>query len=114
MSGRSQGNDVVEFVGEGTAFDPEFVFALEVHPELGGVAEVAAESDRGIGGDAAFAVDDLVDASRRDADGDGHPVLGDSQGIEELVLEHLTGVDGIWFVAGGHIAVSRYPAGPWT
>jgi hypothetical protein len=44
---------------------------LQPQPELGRHAEVAGEAVRSVGRDAAFAVDDFVDAAGRHTDGEG-------------------------------------------
>src|ERR1039458_5104602 len=40
--------------------DPEIVAALQADPELRGVAEVAAQPQGGIGGDAALSADQII------------------------------------------------------
>ena len=65
-----QGFDLVECAGEWVAFDFEFVAALEIESEPFAGTEVAGETNRGVGGDAAFAVHDLVDPARWYTDGD--------------------------------------------
>jgi len=68
--------------------------ALQVEPELRAVAEVEAEPERRVGGDAAAAVDDLGDAVWRNADRTREPVLGQAVLGEELLLQHLAGGNG--------------------
>src|SRR5713101_4208548 len=46
----------------------KIVMGLEIHPELGAVAEVQAQPERGVCRDAPPIVDDLGDTVRRDAD----------------------------------------------
>jgi hypothetical protein len=76
--------DPVECVGKPVAFDLEVVAALQVQPEAVRRTEEARQRKGRGGADAAPAVDDLVDASWRDAYRDGEPVLGDAQRLEEL------------------------------
>src|SRR5690606_39389266 len=47
----------------------------------------------GIGGDAALAQHDLVDAARRHGHGTGQGVLADAERHQELLLQHLAGMD---------------------
>src|SRR5438132_1169729 len=44
------------------------ILSLQVQPELRAVAEIAAEPHRGIGRDAAAAIEDVGDPARRNAD----------------------------------------------
>jgi len=84
---------VVEYAAEVVLFGLEVVSRLQVEPEPVGGREVSGQSQRGVCGDPALAVDDLVDPSWGDPDGDGQPVLGDLQRDEELLEENLPGVD---------------------
>ncbi len=57
---------------------------LEVQPKAIASAEVACEPKGRIRGDGARPVDDLVDATGRDADIVGHTVLRDAERLEEI------------------------------
>lgn len=85
------GADFVE--GFAAGGEPEIVAALEADPELGGVAEVAAEAQGGVGGDAALAADQVVDARRGDVEFLGETVGGEAEGFHELREENLAGMD---------------------
>src|SRR5262245_7548181 len=60
---------------------------LEPHPEARRVAEALREAQRRVGADAALAEDDLVDAARRHADLACQRVLGETGGLQELLVE---------------------------
>jgi len=90
----TRGDDVVE-VGGGSGV-VEVVHALEVEPELGSGSQGPGDSECGIGGDAAAAVNDVADANLGDSDGLGESVLGDVQFFEELG-EVFSGVNGLRF-----------------
>ena len=42
---------------------PDVMLSLQVEPELGTVAEITAEAQRGVGGDRTAAIEDISDAS---------------------------------------------------
>jgi hypothetical protein len=75
----------VESVAEAVGFDVEVVLRLKVEPEPWRGAEVAGEAQGSIGGDGPLAVNDLVDATRWNADVRGEPVLRQPGGSEELL-----------------------------
>ena len=77
------------FLGHG-----QVVVGLKVEPELRGGAKGARQAQSGIGGDAALALDDGVDAIRRDAQGARQGILADAQRLEELFQQDLAGVNG--------------------
>src|ERR1022692_1093974 len=58
---RAERADAVEGGAEPVFLELEVVAGLEVHPESFRGAEVAGEPQRGVGGDAPLAVDDLID-----------------------------------------------------
>jgi len=72
----------------------EVVSGLELHPELGAIAEVVGKAKGCIGRDAAAPQHDLVDAPGRHTKIYRQPVLAEPVGSEELFREDLTGVDG--------------------
>ena len=59
-------------------------------PELGALAEEGAEADGHDRRDRAVAEDDLVDRARRDADGAGHGVLGNTHRDEVFLEQDFT------------------------
>ena len=70
-SGSLERTNLVERFAERIRFDLQVMVALLVDPELWGRLEVAFEPQRGIRGDAPFAVHDLIDAARWRTYGDG-------------------------------------------
>src|SRR5438094_1147607 len=62
---------------------------LQVQPELRRGPEVAREAQRRIGGDAAQAAHDLVDAARRHLDVDRQAVLRYAEAVEEIALQYF-------------------------
>ena len=62
---------------------------LQVQPELRAVAEIEAEPQRRVGGDALPVVDDLGAPVGRDADRLGEPVLRQPVFPQELLAQHL-------------------------
>jgi len=81
--GKSDGGferlDPFEGVAEVILLDFGVKAGLEVEPEAVGGAEVAGQSECGVGRDPALAVDDLVGPARGHADRDGESVLADLQ-----------------------------------
>ena len=67
---------------------------LQIQPELGLDAKVTAEAQGRVRSNGAFAVHDLIDAPRVDADVLGQTILADSHGVHEIFLQDLAGVDG--------------------
>jgi hypothetical protein len=65
------------------------VARLEVQPEPIRGAEVTGEPKGGVSGDGALAVDNLIDASRRNADVLGESVLTNAHRLEELLEQDL-------------------------
>jgi len=57
------------------------------------VPGVSRQAQRGVDGDAALAVNALVDPPWWHADCDGEPVLGDPEGLQELLHEDFAVVD---------------------
>lgn len=86
------GSDLVQ--GLATGSEPEIVSALKADPELGGVAEVAAQAECSVGRDTALATDKVVDARGGDVEFLGEPVGGEAEGFHELREEDFAGVDG--------------------
>ena len=70
------------------------VVGLELHPGFRGGAEGLGEKPGGLGGDAALAADDLVDALHGHPEMLGKGDLGDPHGNEEFLEEDLAWVDG--------------------
>ncbi len=68
--------------------------ALQADPELGGVAEVAAQAQGGVRGDAALAPDKIVYARCGDMKILGEAVGGQAEGLHEFGMEDLPGMDG--------------------
>lgn len=93
-SGVRERLDFFERWAEAVAFDFDVVAVLEVQPEALAGSEVPGEPQCGIGADAPLAVDDLVDSSRRYADGNRQAMLGDLKWLQILEHQHLAGVDG--------------------
>ena len=100
--GGFEGVDVAGDFGRELVFgDLEVVAGLEVHPEGGGVLEIASEAQSGVGGDAAALVDDVGDAGNGDAKVESEFVHAQAQGLEEFFAKNLAGVDGFEFL--GHL-----------
>lgn len=73
--------------------DPEIVTALQADPELGGVAEVAAQAKGCVGGDAALAAHQVIYAWSGDMKLLGQPVGGETEGFHKLGEENFAGMD---------------------
>ncbi len=79
---------------------------LEIEPDFGGPLEVAPEAQGGVGGDGAFAFDDLIDAAWGNSNVLGDTVFGQSQRQKEVFAENFSGVNGgvlfhgVWRVNG--------------
>ena len=71
----------------------QLVRRLEVQPELGCGTEVARQAQRGIRCDAAFLIDDVVDASSGNAERERQLMRRDGQRDEKLLAENFSGVD---------------------
>jgi hypothetical protein len=71
----------------------ELVRRLEIHPEISRHAEVPAEPQRGVRGDAPLSREELIEAVRRHLDNVGE-FLGSEAGFFQLISENFTGVDG--------------------
>jgi hypothetical protein len=71
------------------------------------MAKNFASLSRGIGGNAALTLDDLIDAPGRHADPLGEAVLANFQPLEEVLREHHPGVHGIEF-ALGHMVLLQW------
>lgn len=72
----------------------QFVGGLAVHPELGAVAEVGAQANGRVPGDAAFARHDGLHAALGHAGGKSKPGLADVQGIQKLFQENFPRMHG--------------------
>jgi hypothetical protein len=70
----------------------EVVLCLQVHPEVGCGLERACEEPGGLRGDAALAVDELVDPLDGNPEMTGDPGLRNFHREQELLEEDLTGV----------------------
>src|SRR5690349_3867597 len=86
--------DGVELRLDLVLFDVQVVLILQIEPELGGGAEVLAQAQGRVGSDRALAMHDLVDPARRHANADCKPVLGDLEPLDEVLHQHLAGMDG--------------------
>jgi hypothetical protein len=79
---------------------------LEVEPDFGGPLEVATEAKGGVGGDGAFAFDDLIDTAWGNSNVFGDTVFGQPKRQEEIFAENFSGVNGgvlfhgVWRVNG--------------
>ena len=65
---------------------------LQCHPELAGRSEIVRKPNCCIGSDRPLAENDFVDAPRWNSDRASEGVLADSQGEQELLQKHLTGM----------------------
>ena len=91
----------------------DLVLHLQAQPEVDGVAEVTCQPHRRVGGDGAFAPDDLADSHGRDAKVFGEPILTDSHGVEELLAQDFARVNRRHDVIGSwHIKYS-VAVGQW-
>ena len=79
-SGPHQRGNLLEDLAQPVALELKVVAALQVHPEPLGCAEVARESEPGVGADPTLAMDYLVDATGRHTDRQGQPMLAECQG----------------------------------
>jgi hypothetical protein len=77
----------------GTVED-EVVIRLQVDPELGRGVERLSQEPGGLGSHAPLASHDLVDPLDGDFEVVGEPDLGESQRLEELLLENHSGMGG--------------------
>ena len=68
---------------------------MQIDPEPIAGAEIASEPKRCIGSDPSLSVNDLVDATWRDANRHGHVMLGYSKWEEEILKKDFAGVDWI-------------------
>lgn len=73
--------------------DAQVVVHLEVEPQLRRHSEIFAESQRGVGGDRALAVDDIADAVGRDGDLARERVDAHLHRLHEFLVEDFAGVD---------------------
>lgn len=89
-----KGHDVRDLLRHSVLGKVKVVAVLEVQPELGGGPEVFPEAQGGISGDGALAVNDLVNAPGRHADGHGELVLRDLESADEVLHENLTRMNG--------------------
>jgi hypothetical protein len=89
LARRAERADAVELRAEPVFLDLQVVAGLQVYPESLGGAEVPGQPQRGVCGDAALAVDDLVDPPGRDIYRLGQPVLANAQRREELLQQDL-------------------------
>lgn len=69
-----------------------FVIHLQADPECVGHAEESGEAQARVGGNGAFAGDNLADAALRDGDFFGETVLSDFHGLEEFFEQDLAGM----------------------
>src|SRR5438874_2654071 len=66
---------------------------LQLHPESLGIAEALRQAYCRICADAALALDDFVDPSRRNADVSRKRVLAQAHRLEEFLEQDLAGMD---------------------
>lgn len=78
-------NFLVQSIGQRIACRFKLVSCLEIHPELGFHAEEAPQPQRGVGRDASFSVNNLIDATRWHTDGLSHTVLADLHWFEKIL-----------------------------
>jgi hypothetical protein len=84
----------LEAVSKAVLFHLQIVSGLKIQPEPLACAKEPGQPQGGIRGDIPLPVNNLVDASRRDADTLGQPVLADFHRAQELFQEDLAGVNG--------------------
>ena len=78
--------------------DLKVVLSLESHPDAGTRAKIAGEAHRRIGGNAAFAPNNLADSQRRNPDVGGDALLAQFERLHKILEEDFAGMDGIeWF-----------------
>ena len=70
------------------------VVGLEIEPHFSGPCEVAGEAQGGFGGDGAFALHDLIDATWGHADVLGKTVFRESQRQKKILAQNFTGMNG--------------------
>jgi hypothetical protein len=75
------------------SLDLKVVPSLQVDLKALARAEVLGQPKSGVCTDPTIAVNDLVDAARRDTNRDAHVVLGDSKWLEEVRHQDLAGMD---------------------
>lgn len=90
-----QGADVADdavgqTLGAGLA---EVVALLEIEPELGGDAEIDAQTQGSVRGDGPLGVDYVADALRRHTKVAPQAVLADAQRVHEFFEEDFSGVN---------------------
>src|ERR1700722_17773018 len=81
--------DAVEFGAESVLLGLQVIAGLQVQPEPLGSAEVPGQPQRGVRGDPALAVHDLVNPPGRDNDRLGQLILAHTQRLEELLEQNL-------------------------
>jgi hypothetical protein len=86
---RKDGDFLPQPIAEPVPFDLQVVSRLQVQPEPLRGAEEARKTKCRVCRDGALSMDDLVDASRRNVDLVGKPILRQPQGTEELFQEHF-------------------------
>lgn len=90
FSGNSPLADLsVDSLGQRIVSHVQVEIHLKPQPETGGIAEIPGQPQRGIGGDGALAMDDLVDPSRGNPEVFAKLVLADTQRLEKLLLEYV-------------------------
>jgi hypothetical protein len=75
------------FVADGALGKTKVVVGLKAEPELGRHPEVPAQTQRGIGGDTALAVDDRADPTGRHGDVTGEAIHADSERSHEFLQQ---------------------------
>src|SRR2546422_9149094 len=79
--------------GRGMNGDAEIVGSLKIDPELGCVAEVARQTQRGIGVERPSTFDDLADSVYRNFQFARQTSDRESQGLHEVFSKNLSGVN---------------------
>jgi len=87
------GNFTVKALAKGIFRDIKIVIHLQAQPELRGHLEIARQSQRRIGGDAASALDDFIDAPSWNAEGQRQLILTQLHGLQKLLQQDFAGVD---------------------
>ena len=90
--------------------DSQFVFALEIDPELGVYAKVEAQAQSGFRGDGALSSDDQLQGGLGESRVFGHAVNGKAVRGDEFLQENLTGMgySDLFHKFNGNLRFQRY------
>src|SRR5258708_14052586 len=69
--------------------DLKIVMALEIEPKLRLHVEKSPQAQRGVGRNGTSAMDNFVDAPRRNASGMRQPILGNAHGNQKFLAQNL-------------------------